>query len=129
MKKNICFLIVILLCIGMFSLSGCAVPPGTNFNPTAENTPAESENEETVEDDFLYMEELSKQTFSNGTKICYYKETVTDVVYISFSNHQEGKHITALLDPNTGLPITYTRYVELHEGVPEIEEDVVEQQE
>lgn len=42
----------------------------------------------------------------------YYRDIVTDVVYIRTST---GETLTAMLDPDTGLPLTYTRYLELYE--------------
>lgn len=49
------------------------------------------------------MEEL----FVTG-KCTYYRDTVTDVMWIKYKNN-----LTMILDPNTGLPLTYSDYLEI----------------
>ena len=41
----------------------------------------------------------------------YYRETVTDVIYLKMG---DGGNLTPVLDPETSLPLTYTRYMEMY---------------
>lgn len=42
----------------------------------------------------------------------YYRDTVTDVLYLNYAAGYKGG-LTTMEDPETGLPLTYTRYMEL----------------
>jgi len=42
----------------------------------------------------------------------YYRDTITDVIYIKYESGQAAG-LTVMLDPETGLPLTYMRYMEL----------------
>lgn len=42
----------------------------------------------------------------------YYRDIVTDVMYVCFEDYRKGG-ITEMHDPETGLPLTYTRYLAL----------------
>lgn len=42
----------------------------------------------------------------------YLRDAVTDVMYVSFKFMNAGG-MTVMLEPETGLPLTYTRYLEL----------------
>lgn len=42
----------------------------------------------------------------------YYREITTDVMYICYEENRKGS-LTVMLDPETGLPLTYNRYLEL----------------
>ena len=54
-----------------------------------------------------YNSGVSKQdTFT------YYRETTTDVMYICYEEYRKGS-LTVMMDPETGLPLTYSRYLEL----------------
>lgn len=46
----------------------------------------------------------------------YYRDTITDVLYLSAtaSSRYPSKALTVMLDPESGLPLTYTRYKELY---------------
>lgn len=55
-----------------------------------------------------YAMELVER-FTNGFYI--FREPVTDVLYMRYSLDNAGG-ITVMLDPETGLPLTYTKYLE-----------------
>ncbi len=42
----------------------------------------------------------------------YYREITTDVMYICYEEYRKGS-LTVMLDSETGLPLTYSRYLEL----------------
>lgn len=44
----------------------------------------------------------------------YYRDSVTDVMYLWKVGGYKGG-LTTMLDPETGLPLTYARYMELSE--------------
>ena len=48
---------------------------------------------------------------SVGWRCRYYREVVTDVIYLV--TYGDVAVLTVMLDPDTGLPLTYTRYLEL----------------
>ena len=45
----------------------------------------------------------------------YYRDAITDVMYLDFHNPYAGG-LTVMFDPETGLPLTYTRFVELYKN-------------
>lgn len=47
-----------------------------------------------------------------GLRLYLYRDMITDVLYMG---SEEGG-LEAMLDPETGLPLTYTRYMELVAG-------------
>lgn len=66
----------------------------------AENTKSRSWNLEYIEDSSYY-----------GVR----REPVTNTMYLIYST-PNGVGITAMLDPDTGLPLTYDRYLELQKN-------------
>lgn len=46
----------------------------------------------------------------------FYRDPVTDVLYIRLSGYGETGLIT-MQDPETGLPLTYSRYLDLHNNL------------
>lgn len=51
---------------------------------------------------------------SNATYDCI-REVATDVMYLKYKGRYAGG-LTVMLDPETGLPLTYTRYVEIYKA-------------
>lgn len=48
--------------------------------------------------------------------ISYYKDAVTDVMYLRFcemGGYGGSGGLTVMLDPESGLPLTYARYMEM----------------
>lgn len=113
MKHFRLFIIVSVVVIVLSSLAGCAGSPSA---PT-QSTPVESENTSSNIQPFEMelIGEVSGRT--NATldtdKFYYYRDVKTDVIYICFEEYRKGG-LTAMLDPDTGLPLTYTRYMEFY---------------
>lgn len=61
------------------------------------------------------MEELGSMSPRGNIDdtVVYYRDIRTDVMYIFFSRYSKGGP-TVMYDPETGLPLTYTRYKELY---------------
>lgn len=51
----------------------------------------------------------------NTDKFTYYRDVVTDVMYICFEEYNKAG-MTVMQDPETGLPLTYARYMDLAQG-------------
>ena len=96
-KKLLLFVLTIFLGVPLF---GCAPAPDTNS---------------TGEPDAVYWIDgfdldLVGRSEITGIRFYLYREPATDVVYIYESNHGG---LTPVLDPETGLPMTYAQYAEL----------------
>lgn len=50
-----------------------------------------------------------------GGRFQYYRDSVTDVMYLWCAGGNKGG-LTTMLDPETGLPLTYSRYLDLAQG-------------
>ena len=63
--------------------------------------------------------EMEKVGESSDGNFSYWRDMATDVLYIRFrdsSGYAGHGGLTIMLDPSTGLPLTYTRYMELYSG-------------
>lgn len=49
---------------------------------------------------------------NGGREFYYYRDIVTDVMYVCFNGYRKGG-LTEMSGPETGLPLTYARYLEL----------------
>lgn len=73
-----------------------------------------SDNKTDTQDSVLFhMEPL--YTIQMGGGFEYYRDTVTDVMYIWYWSMERGG-LTEMTDPETGFPLTYERYKELAES-------------
>ena len=66
------------------------------------------------------MELVSQQSTTSSSRIAYYRDVVTDVLYMS--SYHVGSSVsvgglTVMLDPDSGKPLTYARYVELYSAL------------
>lgn len=77
--------------------------------------------EEKEEEIFFKAERLEAVSIYNGTYIVYYRDVATDVMYLLYSGG--GKGFTVMMDPETGLPLTYTRYIEVYQERKEKKEN------
>lgn len=59
-----------------------------------------------------YNERMDADVFT------YYRDVVTDVMYVCFEEYAKGGMVV-MQDPETGLPLTYTRYLDLANAVTE----------
>lgn len=65
---------------------------------------------------------------SNG--VTFFRDTVTDVMYLRSAN-SSGSNLTVMLDPDTGLPVTYSSYMERYQqSVPPdpVEEEIAKKE-
>lgn len=88
MKKFLAAVLAVLICL---ILAACFAVPA-EANNTAE-----------------YTMELITRFADRDIDIL--REPVTDVLYLVYDEMNSGG-ITAMLDPETGLPMTYTKYLE-----------------
>lgn len=54
---------------------------------------------------------------SSEGRFFYYRDTVTDMMFLfcrSSTANSQGGGLTLMLDPETGLPLTYDRYMEIY---------------
>ena len=63
--------------------------------------------------DHFNEHEILLEIVANSPGYIYYRDTVTDVMYMAIENN-DG--LTVMLEPDTGKPLTYTRYLELYKG-------------
>lgn len=113
-KMAACFFVSVLV---LFSLVGCADPTHTlssnssNTNLSTQTSTAES-NKSVVQP--FEMEHIGE---SSSGYFDYYRDIATDVIYIRYADkigYAGLGGLTVMLDPETGLPLTYSRYKELY---------------
>ena len=98
MKRILCFLLILSF---LFLLSSCGrIEEG-------------EEGREDVKEEISFGMEKLKTASVGGVHIIYYRDVATDVMYLS-SGYQGG--LTVMMDPETGLPLTYARYIEVYQG-------------
>lgn len=112
MKKILCFLLVIFVCVSLTACAGTA----SLFTSTNETAANEKEQQNGEDKTVSETEELFKLERIDGSYsgIGYYRDKVTDVMYVG--DRMVGNP-TVMLDPATGLPLTYARYMEIYNGV------------
>jgi len=107
MKK---ILICILLVVVFSFATGCGLSAPATQAPSAFEEPTEESTfvggMEFVGYSRGYYEGTNTDAFT------YYRDVVTDVMYVCFEEYNKGG-MTVMQDPETGLPLTYTRYMEL----------------
>lgn len=112
MKK---LLLILTVAAIIFALYGC-----TGSDPIVSETPPES-SAESKTDSQPEPFEMKKVGYSSDNRFEYYVDVVTDVLYVwnsdtgtSIYGYGIGGGLTVMLDPESGLPLTYTRYMELY---------------
>lgn len=106
MKK--CFLILVVFLV-VLALAGCS---SDNISPI--DVPSVEDSRFT--DDFEM--ELVGESVNGG--FSYWRDKATDVVYVRFrdkSGYAGYGGLSVMLDPETGLPLTYARYMEIYNQV------------
>lgn len=102
----------------LLTLAACGVQSASN---TGDNT-ASSTDPAQIEIDLdgeSFLEVVFSQPTSDGRgRITYYRDRVTDVLYMnvfckSATGYAGAGGLTAMLDPDTGKPLTYARYMEM----------------
>lgn len=84
---------------------------GDNLSqPEASTIPTEVQTEGNPKNLF-YMERVG---YDSGFE--FYRDPVTDVLYLCRSGYNETG-LTTMQDPETGLPLTYSRYMEIYNQI------------
>lgn len=66
------------------------------------------------------MELVSQQSPTSNSRIAYYRDVVTDVMYMNsyhIGSSVSAGGLTVMLDPDSGKPLTYARYTELYSAL------------
>lgn len=120
MKK---ILIAFVLVTMLFTLCGCDSLPTTDLVLGESFTNGDINNEITTatETEPFEMEHIG---VSSDYGFDYYRDIVTDVIYVLHHFEHRGGYtgaggsgLTVMLDPGTGLPLTYTRYMEIYNNL------------
>lgn len=103
----------------LLSLSACVAQPttATGNDSAASSDPAQTET--ALDDESLLEPVFSQSDPDNRGRITYYRDKVSDVLYIkvfclSDTGYAGAGGLTVMLDPDTGKPLTYTRYMEMY---------------
>lgn len=103
----------------LLSLSACGAQPttATGNDSAASSDPAQTKTA-------LAGEALLEKVFTQNVpddrgRVSYYRDKVTDVLYMdvfcrSATGYAGAGGLTVMLDPDTGKPLTYTRYMEMY---------------
>lgn len=104
MKRLFCLLLLVVVMLTLFT--GCTT--GEKISSISEEIKAEATKNSLSETFVLVYGNKHVDTYF------YYRDTVTDVMYVVKDGTQEAG-LTVMLDPNTGLPLTYTNWLEYKE--------------
>ena len=66
------------------------------------------------------MELVSQQFPTSSSRIAYYRDVVTDVMYMNsyhIGSSVSAGGLTVMLDPDSGKPLTYARYMDLYSAL------------
>lgn len=96
----------------LLSLSACG-----DQGPTALSDPSQTET--ALEGDALLEKVFTQNVPDDSGRVSYYRDKVTDVLYMdvfcrSATGYAGAGGLTVMLDPDTGKPLTYTRYMEMY---------------
>lgn len=123
---RICILSFVLL-LSLF-FAGCSPSIPVDFEETLlqststvieDNTQSENIPEDGNTFQPFELEYVGRSSNTDAEKFHYYREMTTDVLYIAqrkTSGYAGMGGLTTVLDPETGLPLTFTRYMELYES-------------
>ncbi len=105
----VCLVILALVFIGVFIV---ADNMSTANASAKENTSVESTEKPVVETTNKLIPNSNFEMISTNEGVfTYYRDKVTDVMFICYDEYDSGGLIE-MHDPNTGLPLTYQRYLE-----------------
>lgn len=100
------------------TLAACGVQSASNTgdNTASSTDPAQIETD--LDGESLLEEVFSQPTSDGRGRITYYRDRVTDVLYMnvfckSATGYAGAGGLTAMLDPDTGKPLIYARYMEM----------------
>lgn len=117
-KSLICIITGVVLILAFF-LCSCATATANSTQNTAQDTDLPSRNNP-------FKLELVGKSSDEYTTFYFYRDVVTDVIYIAqrekaYNAGMGG--LTVMVDPETGLPMTAARYVDLYNSKAEISEE------
>ena len=105
----LCIVILVLVFIGVFIVANNM--SATNAS-AKENTSVESAEKPVVETTNSLIPNSNFEMLSKDQSFfTYYRDKVTDVVFVCYDEYGSGGLIE-MHDPNTGLPLTYEKYLE-----------------
>ena len=108
MKRHLTTAILVLL---MLALAGCSIlKEEANAADTSE-TPVISVEEQAEELQLFNIEHIAC-----SDDFCLYRDTLTDVLFLCYDlrlGYSGAGGLTYMPDPETGLPLTYAKYLEL----------------
>ena len=99
----------------LLSLSACGDQDSTALSD-------HSQTETALEDESLLELVFTQNVPDNRGRISYYRDKVTDVLYMDVfcmiaTGYAGAGGLTVMLDPDTGKPLTYTRYMEMYSAL------------
>lgn len=107
----LCVIIFVLIFIGFCIVSGniensnASAKGNANINTTLEDISTVSQ------DGLILVKEDWAESKYGDISYRYYKDSTTDVMFVDFSD----KPLVQMEDPETGLPLTYEKYLEYQE--------------
>lgn len=116
MKRKV--LLIALTIFLILSMCACSIAP-KSIAPA--ETAAPTEPAASQEEQFFVGMEFLRMSDSSYCKFFYYRDTVTDVVYLwgrAKANGYAGMGgLTVMMDPETGLPLTFDRWNEMYHEI------------
>lgn len=103
----------------ILTLSACAAQDSTGPGNGPAVSPGPAQTETALDDGSLLETVFSQSDPADRGRITYYRDKVTDVLYIkvfctSAAGYAGAGGLSVMLDPDTGKPLTYTRYMEMY---------------
>lgn len=99
------FTVCVILLTGCSNVADSSIEP---FVVIEEPTESVIQTCEPINTGYCELEVIGESEFYD-----YLRETVTDVLYLKYKGGYAGG-LTVMLDPETGLPLTYERYMEIY---------------
>lgn len=105
----LCIVILVLVFIGVFIVANNV---STTNASAKESTSVESAEKPVVETTNSLIPNSNFEMLSKDQSVfTYYRDKATDVVFVCYDEYDSGGLIE-MHDPNTGLPLTYEKYLE-----------------
>lgn len=114
MKKVLIILFALLICASLVAC-GNDIPVSQTYDTDYKETQEQKESKAATDEPF----EMELVGRSSDGSFDYYRDIVTDVLYVRYREKimDAGMGgLTMMSDPETGLPLTYTRYMEIYNG-------------
>ena len=108
MKRHLTTAILVLL---MLALAGCSILKEEASAADTSETPAISVEEQAEELQLFNIEYIA-----HSGDFCLYRDKLTDVLFLCYDlrmGYSGAGGLTYMPDPETGLPLTYAKYLEL----------------